>query len=1150
MNLPMSDDISKAEKEIRAMNDYNKHFFDSFCGEDYSNVEYWSTYFSAIADKIVEYFSPKTLLDAGCANGYLVAELRKRGVEAYGVDISTYAIESASEEIRPYLHIQSLTDPLPEHFPKRYDMVVTIEVLEHLFPEDGAKAIAMLCSYSDTVLFSSTPYDLENASHFNVQQQEYWAKIFAGQSFFRNHYQPTEFLTPWTMLFQKETDIPSVIFRYELTERVEKANAQKGEKRDGTVYFDTGAGFNEGEKTTFVYYGEDVETGRIAVPAGCRSVRIDPVEDAFTVLVSPTVVTNCGIEKTIGSNATMQIGETYYFENSDPQFYLSTEGRPVCWVEFGIRMAVCNDQKDFKAVSALVEKALGDQAEVSAVKGALAAAEAQNAALAERHRDDAKELEIANRGREDLKAEKEVLAEQLQNSLLAQKMIERKLEETEAARVELEAVRHDEQRQLSEARETIQKSESEISDLKSECEVLKTELQECKDRLEDAKWYRNAAEDEKASMQTKIDYLDLHYRTAINQRTALQAEVAELRLMYDIISTSASWRMTKPLRVTLDLIKKVFKKLVPGKIKKFFRSWREVGLRKTIRKVKNKLKHRQDYSNARQPFYTAEALEEQRHAVFARDIRFSVLVPLYNTPREFLKEMIQSVLDQTYSNWELCLADGSDEKHAYVQDICEKTVANDGRVKYRKLEKNLGISGNTNACIEISSGDYIALFDHDDLLHPAALYEVACAIRDKGADFIYTDENTFHKTPRDAYCPNYKPDFSPDLLRSYNYICHLTVFSRELMNRVGTFQSEYDGSQDYDMILRLTEKAAKIVHIPKILYYWRASAQSTAMDISAKPYTMVAAKKALAAHLARIGLEGSVTDSSIPSTYRITYPIHGNPLVSILIPNMDHIDSLSKCITSVEELSTYKNVEIIVIENNSKKEETFEYYEFICRKYSNVRVIKWEREFNYSAINNFGIRAVNGEYCILLNNDIEILTPSWIEEMLMFVQRKDVGAAGMMLYYPDDTIQHAGVILGIGGVAGHSHKYFKRGSYGYMSRLTIAQDLSAVTAASMMVKTSVLKEVGGLDESFAVAFNDVDLCMKIRKAGYLIVFTPYAEAYHYESKSRGAENTPEKVARFNREIDRFNEKWGKELAAGDPYYNPNLTLEREDFSMK
>ena len=618
---------------------------------------------------------------------------------------------------------------------------------------------------------------------------------------------------------------------------------------------------------------------------------------------------------------------------------------------------------------------------------------------------------------------------------------------------------------------------------------------------------------------------------------------------YQEISNAFFWRITKPARSAVIRIRTLMQK--NDNVYQCLRFAKTViGSGPRMAKA-NWTQHYEEKHHPTLRYWPKDdQYRAEQQTTFSRNIKFSILVPLYNTPEAYLTVMIDSVVQQTYGNWELCLADGSDAEHAYVGTICKKLARREKRIKYRKLDDNRGISENTNACLEMATGDYIGLFDHDDLLHPSALYEYMQAICNQDADFLYSDENTFHETPEDAYWPHYKPDYSPDTLRSYNYICHFTVFSRELLEKAGGgFRKEYDGSQDYDIILRLTEKAKHIVHIPKILYYWRSHKDSTASDIAAKPYTMDAARAAITAHLERIGLKGSVENARIPSTYKVQYEIKGNPLISIIIPNKDHIDDLDKCLKSIRGKSTWTNLEIIVVENNSTKQRTFDYYREIEQD-ERIRVIRWEKEFNYSAINNFGAQHAAGDYLLLLNNDIEIITPDWIEQMLMFAQRPDIGAVGAMLYYPDDTIQHAGVILGIGGVAGHSHKYFARGEYGYASRLAIAQNLSGVTAACVLIPRKVWEEVGGLDEGFAVAFNDVDLCMKIRTAGYLIVWTPYAELYHYESKSRGQEDNAEKQIRFKGEIDRFMDKWGKELKEGDPYYNPNLTLITEDFAFR
>ena len=534
---------------------------------------------------------------------------------------------------------------------------------------------------------------------------------------------------------------------------------------------------------------------------------------------------------------------------------------------------------------------------------------------------------------------------------------------------------------------------------------------------------------------------------------------------------------------------------------------------------------------------------------FSRKVKISILVPLFNTPIDFLEQMIASVQSQTYNNWQLCLADGSDEQHSYVGRYCTDLSAKDERITYKKLEKNSGISENTNECIKLVAGEYVALLDHDDLLHPSALFEVAVAIDEQEADFVYTDECTFTKKTTNIISHNFKPDFSPDTLRSYNYICHFSVFSKQLLDEVGYYNSEFDGSQDYDLILRLTEKAKKIVHIAKCLYFWRAHAKSVALDVSAKPYVVDAAKRAIAAHLGRLGLSGTVEESVMPTTYEIKYEIIGNPLISIIIPNKDHIDDLKKCVDSIYQKSSYTNFEIIIAENNSESENTFNYYEMLVKKHDNVKVVVWEKGFNYSAINNFAVSKAQGQYILLLNNDVEVINEDWLERMLMYAQRSDIGAVGAKLYYPDDTIQHAGVIVGLGGVAGHSHKYFPRTAPGYMCRACIAQNLSACTAACLMVRRDVYEQVNGLDEGYAVAFNDVDFCMKVTDAGYRIVFTPYAELYHYESKSRGAEDTPEKQQRFKEEIELFESRWKKQLKAGDPCYNKNLTLDSEDFRL-
>lgn len=645
-----------------------------------------------------------------------------------------------------------------------------------------------------------------------------------------------------------------------------------------------------------------------------------------------------------------------------------------------------------------------------------------------------------------------------------------------------------------------------------------------------------------------------HYHAAISQRDDLRTRLEQREVEYNVIVNSRSWKITKPIRKILDYTKKLLKSnKYTRMICKGLKCLKANGFKYTLKKIKFKFKIAEGYKEyEKKNVLTEEEKSIQSNTKFSKEIKFSIIVPLYNTPKSFLCEMINSCIDQTYENWELCLADGSDKEHRYIKNIIKEYIKNDKRIKYKSLEVNCGISENTNECIKMATGEYIALFDHDDVLHPSALFEYMKVICEKDADFIYCDEDKFERDVEKCFDPYFKPDFAIDNLRANNYICHFTVFKKNLLDEVGVFRKEFDGSQDHDMILRLTEKARNIVHVPKILYHWRVSSNSVASDPYAKPYTIEAGIEAVKQHLERCNLKAAVESTTVhPNFYRVRYNIIDSPLVSIIIPNKDHVADISKCINSILQKSTYKNIEIIIIENNSVENETFDYYKTL-EKFKNITVVTYKSNgtFNYSAINNFGVKFAQGEHLLFLNNDIEIISENWLEEMLMYSQRNDIGAVGAKLYYPNDTIQHAGVILGIGGVAGHSHKYFDRNSHGYFARCVLQQNLSAVTAACLMMKKDIFDKINGFDEAFEVAFNDVDLCMRIRKAGYLIAWTPYAEAYHYESISRGYEDTPEKQARFNGEVMRFKARWGEQLEKGDPYYNSNLTLEREDFSLK
>ncbi len=646
-----------------------------------------------------------------------------------------------------------------------------------------------------------------------------------------------------------------------------------------------------------------------------------------------------------------------------------------------------------------------------------------------------------------------------------------------------------------------------------------------------------------------MDYKELYEKEHIKSadlasRVAqLEEENDYLQFRLDRIHNNSLWKATGGLRKCFHFVSRQASRLKNCG-----------GLKGVVAKIKYKKREKLAMKNyGTNSFPNEEERRYEEEYAFEYRPLISILVPLYNTPQNFLSAMMGSVKDQTYKNWQLCLADGSDDHHSYVKEYCLKMAEADERISYKKLEKNEGISGNTNKCLEMAKGEYIALFDHDDILHPSVLYEYVKAINEKNADYLYCDETTFAGDDINRMLTmHFKPDYAPDNLRANNYICHFSCFKRELLDGTELFRSKFDGSQDHDMILRLTDRAKNIVHIPKLMYYWRAHAGSVASDITAKDYAIEAARGAVADSLRSHGFKNFRISSTraFETIFKISYEIEGNPLISIVIPNKDHIEDLKRCITSIRERSTYDNYEIIIVENNSESEEIFDYYRSI--ECDNIRIVRYEGRFNYSKICNLGVANAKGEYILLLNNDVQVITVNWLEEMLMYAQRSDVGAVGAKLYYANKTIQHAGVVIGLGAhrTAGHTHYGQSRENLGYMGRLCYAQDVSAVTGACLMVKRSLYEKVGGLDESFEVSLNDVDLCLKLRHEGLLNVFTPFAELYHFESISRGLDDNGEKAKRYEEESARFREKWKQDLEAGDPYYNVNFSLDRSDYSLR
>ena len=594
------------------------------------------------------------------------------------------------------------------------------------------------------------------------------------------------------------------------------------------------------------------------------------------------------------------------------------------------------------------------------------------------------------------------------------------------------------------------------------------------------------------------------------------------------------------------------KRISPKMMKRFFEYLKENGIKETVYKILFGMQEEFDYDAwFRRNRILDEELERQKKIVFSYAPKISILVPTFNTPKDLLIEMIESVRNQSYANWQLCIADGSDQEE--TKNILKEYVSKDNRITVSWLDENYGISGNTNKALELADGEYTALFDHDDVLELNALYEVVSSLQEVHHDIVYTDEDKLNGKTLQYEDPNFKSDYNEDLLLSHNYITHFFVVKTNILREVGGFNSEYDGAQDYDVILKCVEKTNDIHHIAKILYHWRMHEGSTALNPESKMYCYIAGEKAIQHHLDRIGVNAKVEMRKKPywGLYHVEYLLDEDPLVSIVIPNYEHEDVLRTCIDSLYNVNTYKNFEIIIVENNSKKKSTFDYYEQVQFEHENVKVVTWEgTEFNFSAINNFGAKYAKGQYLLFLNNDTKVIAPEAIREMVGTCSRKNVGIVGAKLLYQDNTIQHAGVVIGFMGYARHIMNDIEGlKDPGYMMRAQVNCDYSAVTAACMMTKKSLFEELYGFDESFKVACNDIDYCLRVKERNCLVVFNSFAKFYHFESKSRGYENSLEKVNRFNREVEIWQDRWRDILANGDPYYNVNFKIENEPFEL-
>lgn len=1071
-------------------NPYTKDYYHNGCGPiPYEQREYWTGFFGTIADKLIAQHHPKTVLDAGCAMGYLVEALRDRGVEAYGIDISEYALSQVRQDIQPYCFHGSITEPLPPAMPQRYDLLVTIEVLEHLPEEEGKKAIANLCRLSDTIVFTSSPNDFTEPTHINVQQREYWGKLFARQDFFNDLDAIPSYITAYAVCFRKHKDVISLVESYERNIRLQEAAQEAAVAQAKILPFQASLFWALGQEdytpeNRLVYQG-DARDGLVSwdctLPNPAQRLRFDPME--CPCLLTQLSVYGDGIQlevQPVNGNPCRQL---LVFPGDDPQVELLTGG---------------------KAVSKIHLRAQ---------------------AIAMEH-PEANDLLIYLFGQ-----------------------IHRDSQALSQLNAELQAARDQVQKALTDCTDTVQslqaQQEKALKDLQIQQEnALKTLQSQHKEAI-------NALNAQLEETDASLQHYQEHYHAAIAQREQLKEQLHQADTFNYALQHSIYWKLTAPLRFLVRCLKWPFRHIpLLRPVGKLLRCLRHHGLVQTMRLVKKKLTTKTLSQN---PFLRPVLTESQRKAqenrVFSHNTLFSIVVPLYNTPPDFLEEMVSSVQKQTYGNWELCLADGSDHDHKHVEAACRKYAKADSRIHYKKLTENGGISRNTIAAYEMATGDYIVLLDHDDILTENALYECACVIEENPqADFIYSDRGVFDNGTKTIIADQFLPDYSPDFLRATNYASHLNLFSRQVIEKAGFIREGFDGSQDYDIELRVMEQARDVVHIPKILYYCRACEGSVALNPESKMYAYEAGRRAIAAHIARIGFPGEVEFIRDTFSYRIHYEIVNPGKVTIIIPNMDHLEQLKPCVESILEKTDYPDYEILIVENNSQNPETFAYYQELEAN-PRVRVITYQPEtpgFNYSAINNFAVAQTDSPYVLFLNNDVTVINEGWLREMLMFAQRPDVGAVGARLYYPDDTYQHIGLFIGIGcHIATHYAHRTPKTNTGYMHRLSMPQNYNAVTAACMLLKRADFLAVGGFDQvDFKVGLNDVDLCLKLRSLGKFNVLTPYAELYHYESISRKSDAEGPNKARFAREQELFRKKWAAYFRDGacDGYYHPQLNL--------
>lgn len=1072
---------------------YDRAYYQHYCGDiPYERNDHWLVFFHNIADHIVRSLRPRRVLDAGCAKGFLVEALWERGVETYGIDLSEYAISEVRLDMQPYCRRASLTEPIDG----RFNLVTCFEVLEHIASEDAREVIRNLASVTDTILFSSTPVELTEPTHINVQPTIAWLRLFAENGFAPDLGFDAAFVAPHAFLLRRVTEpypdevliLFSELIRYKLT--LTDRHRQLDHLHNQVKDLQSGKQAADADVSTLNHQAhllrverdqQEIEVTRLSTQfrefeSAHQKLR-EEAEETRRLLAELTKAV-ADSEETSGRAVEGLTKQVLNFENALQ----------------GIR----KDAEGTGHLVTMIAEATGNLDKTSdRIVARLAAVESRLALVGQ---------QIEG-----------VLNSRIWRSLCA------------AAALLLVPSK------LARARRTVTAQPQTGAPAADDfygfvCDEPRSNDDEPRSgKVAISGW---------ALAQSGIDRIEVRFggMTIGVQTGSTRVDVAH---SFPDVPGSRTAGFTGSIdTATIPVGLHVFCLCA------FSRSGARRELQVPVR-INHEQGYSSDYDRWIAEFETRNpALIQLKLRQFQENPLVSILVPVFRTPPDILKRAIESVTKQSYINWELCIADDRSQSPE-IQELLTEYAARDSRIRVNFLSVNGGISHASNAALEMARGDFVALLDHDDELAQDALYHVVEAINlQSDVDFLYSDEDKIDEHGR-RYDPFFKPDWSPDLLLSENYICHLLVVRRSLLVQAGGFRSAFDGSQDYDVVLRLTGKNARILHIPRVLYHWRSLPESTASSSDRKGFAAPAAQRAIQAELDQRSIAAEVVPGSFAGRWRVRYRFTENPMVSIIIPSGGKTEPLRNNLTSLFGKTEYQNYEVVVIDN-SRESDIQKMVDRWPNPTQPLRYIDWRnRPFNYSVINNEAARHCQSPILLFLNDDTTVINPGWLQALVELAARPEVGAVGAKLLYPSGNIQHAGVVMGLFDNCGHAFKGMPGDQQHYFDLPDVIRNVSAVTGACLMTRSEVFHSVGGFDEqTFAVAFNDIDLCLKIGRKGYRVLYTPHALLYHHEAFSK----TVKDLMPHPDEVAAMRVKW-KDIIEADPFYSPNLTRAAEDYSL-